>query len=162
MPAPPLPEAAPHPPRALPRSTLPDRALALLLLLLAALAIWSAQGLVVPFAGDPVGPKAFPTVVALVLGLAALALLLRPGLGWESAGRPWRGIVCIAAMLAYAFIVVPLGFILSTALLCLVIARAFAGNWAQSLLAAALTAPGLFLLLDRVLDLPLPRGPLGF
>lgn len=157
-----LPEAEPHPPRALAHSTAPDRSLGVALLLVAAGALWHALSLQIPFAADPLGPKAFPGVIAMVLGLAALALLLRPGLGWEAGGPPWRGLACIAAMAAYAFLLIPLGFILATALLCLVIARAFAGSWAQSLLAAAVTAPALFLLMDTLLDLPLPRGPLGF
>ncbi|MFC3125650.1 tripartite tricarboxylate transporter TctB family protein [Pseudoroseomonas globiformis] len=153
---------APHPPRAMASSPLPDRVLALALLGVAMLAARHAARLEVPFAADPLGPKVFPAVIAALLGAASLTLLLRPGLGWESAGRPWRGLACILAMLAYAPLLSPLGFILATGLLCLVIARAFGGSSMQCGMAALVTAPALFLLLDRLLDLPLPRGPFGF
>lgn len=142
--------------------TLPDRALALVLLAIALGAIWHAQSLEVPFAGDPVGPRAFPTVIGAVLGVAALAIAIRPSAGWAMARQAWPGVVCVLAMLAYGFALAPLGFIIATALLCIVIARAFGGRWTQAVLVAVLTGPGLFLLLDIVLDLPLPRGPLGF
>lgn len=139
-----------------------DRLLGLALLLLAAGAAWHALSLEVPFAADPVGPSAFPAVVAALLGLAALAMILRPGHGWERPHRSLPGLLSLLAMFAYAFALVPLGFVPATFLLCLVIARAFEGSWPQSVLASAVTAPGLWLLLDRLLDLPLPKGPVGF
>jgi putative tricarboxylic transport membrane protein len=145
-----------------PQSLRADRILGVVLLLLAAGAAWHAQSLVVPFAADPVGPRAFPTVVAVVLGASALLILLRPRGGWESPPRSLPGLVCILAMLGYALALQPLGFVPATALLCLVIARAFDGTWLQSLISAVAIAPGLWLLLDKALDLPLPKGMFGF
>jgi putative tricarboxylic transport membrane protein len=143
------------------RSALPDRLLALALLVLAAGAALSAQGLEVAFAADPVGPRAFPTAVALVLAACALLIGLRPETVWQRAERRLPGPIVVAAMAGYAVALAPLGFMPATALLCLVVALAFGAGPVRALLVGAVTAPALWLLLDRMLDLPLPRGVLG-
>jgi putative tricarboxylic transport membrane protein len=57
---------------------------------------------------------------------------------------------------------VPLGFLLATALLALGVALLFGARWLAALLTGAATSAVLWALFDRVLDLPLPKGPLGF
>jgi putative tricarboxylic transport membrane protein len=141
---------------------LPDRLLAVVLVALAAGAIWHAWSLVVPFAADPVGPSAFPIAIALLLGISAVLIGLRPTTVWPMAEKRLPGPVAVLAMLAYALLLQPLGFIIATALLCIAIAMAFGGGWWRALLVGAVTAPALWLLLDQLLDLPLPSGPLGF
>jgi len=143
------------------RDTLPDRLLGLALLALGAGIAWHAQSLEVAFAADPIGPRAFPTLVGLVIAGCGGFVAWRPVTRWEKAEQVIPGLATIAAMGAYALLLVPLGFIPATFLLCLVIALSFAARPLQAVLVAALTAPGLWLLLDRLLDLPLPRGPLG-
>ncbi len=138
-----------------------DRILGAGLLLLALAAIWSAQSLEVPFAADPVGPRAVPTAIGVVLALCAVLVGLRPEARWERAERWLPGPVAVVAMLLYAVLLVPLGFIPATALLCVTIALAFGAGAVRAVLVGALTAPALWLLLDKLLDLPLPRGPLG-
>ncbi|WP_270933855.1 tripartite tricarboxylate transporter TctB family protein [Falsiroseomonas oryzae] len=139
-----------------------DRVLGGALVALAAGVVWHAQSLEVAFAADPVGPKAFPTVVALAMGACGILLLLRAGTVWEKAERVLPGLAAAAAMAAYALLLAPLGFITASALLCLVIALAFSATILQAVVTSLVTAPLLWLLLDRVLDLPLPAGPLGF
>jgi putative tricarboxylic transport membrane protein len=143
------------------RGFLPDRLLGLALLALGAGIAWHAQSLEVAFAADPIGPRAFPTLVAAVIGGCGLFVALRPNALWEPAEQVVPGLAATAAMAAYALLLVPLGFIPATFLLCIVIALAFSARPLQAVLSAAVTAPGLWLLLDRLLDLPLPRGPLG-
>lgn len=139
----------------------PDRLLGAILLALAAGIIWHVQGLEVPFAADPVGPKAFPTTVALVVAACGLLLILKPVTSWEPPQRILPGLAATAAMFAYAVLLAPLGFIPATVLLCLVIALTFDATPLQAVVTAVVTAPTLWALLDRLLDLPLPRGPLG-
>jgi putative tricarboxylic transport membrane protein len=116
---------------------------------------------VVPFAADPVGPRAFPTVVAVVLGACGLLVMATPGEPWPRAERRLPGPLTVLAMVAYALLLVPLGFIPATFLLALAIALAFGARPVEAAVAGGVTAPALWLLLDRLLDLPLPRGPLG-
>ena len=139
----------------------PDRLLGLAFLAIAAAAALHARGLEVPFAADPVGPSAFPIAVAAALGACGLLLLATPGPPWPRAERWLPGPVVVAVMVAYALLLVPLGFIPATALLAAAIALAFGARPLQAALTGAATAPALWLLLDRLLDLPLPRGPLG-
>lgn len=138
-----------------------DRALGLVFLALAAGAAWHAQSLHVPFAADPVGPRAFPTVVAMVLGASGALILLAPQRVWERAERRWPGPFVVLAMAGYALSLTTLGFIPATALLAAAIALAFEARPLPALLTGAVTAVALWALLDRLLDLPLPAGPLG-
>jgi putative tricarboxylic transport membrane protein len=131
------------------------------LVLLGAAAIWHAQTLVVPFAADPVGPRVFPTIVAAVLAICGFILLLRPGEVDVEFGAWPRAFAIVAASLVYPLLLLPLGFILATALLCFVSSLAFHGRLMASAISAVVTSVLFFVLLDRLLDLPLPRGPLG-
>ena len=139
-----------------------DRLLGAALVALAGGVVWHAATLEVAFAADPVGPKAFPIAVALAMGACGLALLLRPIVVWERAERIRPGLAATAAMAGYAVLVAPVGFIPATFGLCLAIALAFDARPLQAAVTALVTAPLLWLLLDRLLDLPLPKGPLGF
>jgi putative tricarboxylic transport membrane protein len=138
-----------------------DRVLGGVLVLLAAAAAWHAQALVVPFAADPVGPKVFPTIVAAVLALSGLALLVRPGRVVMEFGMWPRAMAILASSSMYPLLLQPLGFVPATTILCFVSALAFRGRPVGAAVAAVLTAVAFFVLLDRLLDLPLPRGPLG-
>ena len=138
-----------------------DRVLGGVLVLLAAAAAWHAQTLVVPFAADPVGPKVFPTIVAAVLALSGLALLVRPSRVVMEFGMWPRAMAILAASFMYPLLLQPLGFVPATTILCFVSALAFRGRLIGAAVAGVLTAVAFFVLLDRLLDLPLPRGPLG-
>jgi putative tricarboxylic transport membrane protein len=138
-----------------------DRALGTALVAVAAGVIWHARSLEVAFAADPVGPKAFPIAVAVVVAVCGLLLLARPVTVWQPAERVLPGLAALVAMAVYAVALVPLGFVPATAALCLVVALAFGAKPLQAVATALVTAPALWLLLDRLLDLPLPRGPLG-
>lgn len=139
----------------------PNRLLGLALLLVAGGAVALMLRLQVPFAADPVGPRAFPIVVATVLATCGLALLFQAGTPWPPAERRAPGPVVVVAMLAYAPLLVPLGFLPATALLAAIIALAFGARPMQAVMVGVITAPALWLLLDKLLDLPLPSGVFG-
>ena len=122
---------------------------------------WQSQMLEVAFAADPIGPRAFPTLVAAVIAGCGAFVALRPNALWEAAEQVVPGLAVTVAMGAYAVLLVPLGFVPATFLLCVVIALAFAARPIQAVVSGAVTSVALWLLLDRLLDLPLPRGPLG-
>ncbi|WP_062228574.1 tripartite tricarboxylate transporter TctB family protein [Aureimonas frigidaquae] len=120
-------------------------------------------GLVAPFAYEPVGPRAFPLLTAALIGICGLMLVLRPGPD-EAPNAPGVnvGIVSISAvLLAYAFFFQPLGFVLSTALMCVAVARIFGATWMQAGLTGVALSVGSFLLFDRLLDVVLPAGLLS-
>ncbi len=138
-----------------------DRASGALLLLLGIGAVWHAQTLSVPFASDPIGPKAFPTIAGAILVLAGASILFRPEAIEVETGHRMRVVGVAVASLVYPFLLLPLGFVPATALLGLVTARAFRGPWVGSIVASILLAATFLLIIDTALGLPLPRGPLG-
>lgn len=138
-----------------------DRISGLLFLLIGIGAIWHAASLDVPFAADPVGPKVFPIIVGAVLVLSGACILLRPEqVRWE-VGDYGRVVLVAGASLLYPLLLEPLGFTIATALLCFACGKAFHGPTVGSLISSVLLAGGFLVLIDILLGLPLPRGPLG-
>jgi putative tricarboxylic transport membrane protein len=135
-----------------------SRVLGVALLLLAAFAIWSAQSLEVAFAADPLGPRGFPTTVAAVMGLCGALLLLPPGPRFDWPERRFAPWLLIAAMVGYALVLAPLGFLPATALLAAAVALLFGARALPALVTGAVTSLVLWALFDRLLDLPLPKG----
>ncbi|MCA0420363.1 MAG: tripartite tricarboxylate transporter TctB family protein [Proteobacteria bacterium] len=138
-----------------------DRLVGLICALIGAGAIWHAQTLHVPFAADPVGPRVFPTIIGGVLILCGFILMLRPGPVTMEFGTWPRALAVLVASLIYPLLLLPIGFIAATALLCFVAALAFHARPLPAAVSAVATAVVFFVLLDKMLDLPLPRGPLG-
>lgn len=138
-----------------------DRISGIVVLLLGLGAIWHGVSLEVAFAADPVGPKAFPIIVGLILLVCGASIVLRPtAMTWE-AGDYGRIVLVAAASLVYPFILVPLGFVPATAILGFLCALAFKGRPVPALVGAVATAAVIFALIDLGLGLGLPRGPLG-
>src|SRR5690606_29458182 len=56
-----------------------DRTLGIAALVLAALMTWAGWDIEAPFAYEPVGPRAFPMLIALIIGLCGLRLAIKGG-----------------------------------------------------------------------------------
>jgi len=143
------------------KTTAYDRALGLVFLALGIGAIMHAYGLEVAFASDPIGPKAFPILVGGMLALTGAVLVVSPEAQQWHPGSWGKVIAVAAASLIYPALLIPLGFVPATSLLCLVLARALKGTWTNSAIASVAVAVVIFVLIDFLLGLPLPRGPLG-
>jgi putative tricarboxylic transport membrane protein len=124
---------------------------------------WTAQDYAAAISYEPVGPRAFPLLLAAGLGLSGLWLVLRPSAGTETfRGVPWKpNALCAAALLVYALLLQWLGFPLATALMAVPVGMAFGGGWKQSLIGGAALGGLLYLLFDKLLDVVLPAGPLA-
>ncbi|MBY0338053.1 MAG: tripartite tricarboxylate transporter TctB family protein [Acetobacteraceae bacterium] len=132
------------------------------LILLGAAAAWSAQALEVPFAADPLGPRAFPTVVAAILAACGSLLVLNPaGARFEPIERRHAPPALLAIMAAYALLLAPAGFLIATAGLATGVALLFGARPLAALVTGGVTSVTLWLLFDRLLDLPLPKGLLA-
>lgn len=138
-----------------------DRIVGAICMVLGLAAAWHALMLEVAFAADPVGPRVFPTVVGGVLALSGAILVIKPGAVTMEIGAWRRSGTILAACLVYPLLLQPVGFILATSCLCFVAALAFHARPVPAAISAVGTAVVFFVLLDRILDLPLPRGPLG-
>lgn len=132
------------------------------LLVCAFLAV-TAWGFQAPFSYDPVGPRAYPLLLLALMGGGALWLLLKPN-GDTAPPISWflarKVILCVLALLAYALLFEPLGFILSTALAGFALGVLFNGRLGLSAISGVLMGLLLYGLFDYLLDVPLPLGVL--
>ncbi|UTW06363.1 tripartite tricarboxylate transporter TctB family protein [Pseudomonas benzenivorans] len=145
-----------------------DRLFAGCNLLICAVLALLAWGYHAPFAYEPVGPRAYPLLLLVLLGLGALYQLLKPAQPSQESAEPpldrhviGKIALCIAAMLVYAALFEVLGFILGSVLFAAAMAYLYGATWLQSGLGGVLIAVGLYLLFDYGLDVPLPLGMLA-
>lgn len=119
-----------------------------------------AWGFQAPFAYDPVGPRAYPLLLLGLMGAGSLWLLVKPGLLNQQLHVPstLRALLCVLALLAYALLFEPLGFILSTALATFALGLLFTGRPLPCAISGVLMGLLLYGLFDLVLDVPLPLG----
>ncbi|WP_058615795.1 tripartite tricarboxylate transporter TctB family protein [Tepidimonas taiwanensis] len=141
-----------------------DRVLGLFALLLAALLAWKGWDLQAPFSYEPVGPRAFPLLLAAVIAGCGAWLLVR---GREHAepnppGANTRIATMAALVTGYALAFVSLGFIVSTALMATLVGRLFGGRWHYCAIGGVGLGLGLYLLFDKVFEVVLPMGVLNF
>lgn len=120
------------------------------------------------FSYEPVGPRAYP-LLCLALMAAGLAwLIARPPPLHEEPDQPPPSLallrkvgLCIVLLLGHAALFEHLGFVVSSALAGSALAWLAGGRPLPSLLAGTLLSVGLYLLFDRVLEVPLPAGVLA-
>ncbi|WP_251976293.1 tripartite tricarboxylate transporter TctB family protein [Salinicola avicenniae] len=137
-----------------------DRILSLLLLGLAAFVAVQAWQLEVPFSYDPVGPKAFPLILSGLLAILAIVLFVRPGASgqWPTGALLLRLVFTMVLLGLYAALFVNLGFLITTALVSVVIAWLFGATPGKALLGGVLLAVGSYLLFTHALGISLPVG----
>ncbi|MCB1929817.1 MAG: tripartite tricarboxylate transporter TctB family protein [Rhodocyclaceae bacterium] len=137
-----------------------ERVFGVLLLLLSAAGLVIGWDLRAPVSYEPVGPRAFPLLVFVLIGACALALVFsrRAPTRWAPPAVLGRVGGLFVVVLLYALLFDKLGFIVSTTLMCLPLARLFGASWKQALAAGACMGVALFILFDRVLDVALPAG----
>ena len=114
--------------------------------------------------GDPLGPAVFPLVIAIPLGLFSLYLIVRPDPGPDwTRGRPLlMQALSVITLLLYAYLLEPLGFIVSTFIAVVVLGWLLGAKLAQAGAAGVGIAVVLFVLFNNILGLPLPAGLLSF
>lgn len=134
-----------------------DRVAGLILLVLSGIYVWLAGGYRAGF-GDPLGPAAFPRIVGIPAMALSLLLIIWPGTepDWARDSRLLRQGAALAALLGYAFLLEPLGFVLSTFIAVAALSLLMRASPRAAILSGAGIAPALWLLFDRLLGLPLP------
>ena len=127
-----------------------------------ALMAWPYQA---AFSYEPVGPRAFPLLMLGLMGVALLYMVFRPAPIKHSEDEPpldretlTKIGICVLLLLVFAGLFEPLGFILSSILIGIPMARLYGGRWLPSIVVTTLMAIGLYLLFDRLMDVPLPLG----
>jgi len=141
-----------------------DRILGAAALLLSLVLAWQATGMKAPFAYEPLGPSAFPLMIAAIMALCGIILLCKGGGQMQAnvAGANLRIALMAGTIAAYALLFQPLGFVLSTTAMTAIIGRLFGGAWRWTVPSGLALGIGFFWLFDRVLDVVLPSGLLTF
>ncbi|MDP4559143.1 tripartite tricarboxylate transporter TctB family protein [Halomonas meridiana] len=137
-----------------------DRMLGIALIGLAAFIAVQAMQLKTTFSYEPVGPKAFPIVLAIVLALLSLVMVFRPGPNgeWPRKALALRLLLVLALLLAYAVLFTQLGFIVSSLLTVTALARLFGASWVKALMTGALMSVVGYFLFTTALGISLPSG----
>ena len=117
------------------------------------------------FSYEPVGPRAFPLLMLALMGLGLIYMIFRPSPVVHSEDDPkldretlTKIGLCVALLLIFASTFESLGFILSSILVGIPLARLYGGRWLPSCLIISLVSVGLYLLFDKAMDVPLPLG----
>jgi len=140
-----------------------DRITGCILLVFALWFGYTAWNLPTAMFSDSVGARTFPLGVAALLAPLAVILIVRPG---PVSGRlPARRVgpalaVSLAALVAYAYMIRPFGFIAATIIAFQVLALMFGAPFWKGLLSSVITTLVLYVLFGTLLDLYLPPGDL--
>ena len=145
-----------------------DRVLGAVCVVASAAMAWAAQDYAAAISYEPVGPRAFPLLLLLLITAALLYLLCKPLSRQKVQEEPAldrhvsrKIVLCVAALLVYSALFEVMGFILSSVLFAVAMARLYGASWLQSGIGGGLIAVGLYLLFDYGLDVPLPLGMLA-
>ena len=141
-----------------------DRILGAVCIAVSAGMAWAAQDYAATISYEPVGPRAFPLLLAALMAASGLWLVLRPSLGAVNfRSVPWTATALSAAAIGlYALLFQTLGFTLATALMAVPVGMAFGGNWKQAVASGAGLGIVLYFMFDKLLDVVLPTGVLSF
>ena len=137
-----------------------DRIFGLVLLALAVAVGIGAWQMVVPISYDPLGPRAFPMGLALMLALMWLVMIVRPAPGESMPDRTTllrlAGVIVVLSV--YAFMFTKAGYVASSVVALAVLARLFGASWWKAIVAGGVVALGSYALFGFALGIALPVG----
>lgn len=142
------------------RSRRSDRIAGALLLLVSAgygLEAWRLQA---DFLSDPLGPRAFPLLLAVSLGVFSFYLIVRPDPDpvWPPPRVLGGQLAMLVSFVVYSYALAPLGFLLATTLEMALLSRLFGAGWRTGLLGGLGLALALYVIFVFGLGIPLPLG----
>ena len=141
-----------------------DRIFGVFGLLLAIGFAFAALAIEESFLSDAVGPKAFPLIIAVVLGLSSIVIALRPDAApeWPSLARLAEIAAAVVVMILYAELLPEIGFVIATFFAAAYLTWRLGSGLLASLATGLGTSLGIYVIFHLVLGLSLARGPLGF
>lgn len=137
-----------------------DRIFGLVILVVALAYGAGATQIQTSFLSDPLGPKAFPMLVAAVAAICGIVVILRP-----DPDPDWPGLATILALgfaivvlVGYAYALKPLGFLIPTAICAGVLSYQISRRPIPAILSGLGLSVGLFLLFRYALGLETLRA----
>ena len=143
-----------------------DRIFGLVMATVALAYISSATQIQTSFLSDPVGPKIFPIIIGAVCAISSMFMVLNPDPDpdWPTLRTLGVLVFAIAVLVAYAYALRPLGFLLPTAVAAGVLSYQISPKAVNAVLAGLGLSIGLFVLFKYALDLglvPFPKSMMG-
>jgi len=143
-----------------------DRLTGLIIIVVALAFFAGATQLEAPFFADPLGPKAFPMMIASVALIAGMVMVIRPDEPpqWPALATIARLGLATVILVFYAYSLKPFGFLLSTAVAAASLSYQINPHAIRSILTGIGLSIGLFFIFKFALGLSLfafPRGFLG-
>lgn len=125
--------------------------------------IVSATQIQVSFLADPVGPKGFPILIGIVWAVSATFMIVRPDPEPDWPAMRTIGAIAIAfvVLIAYAYALKPLGFLLPTAIVAGILSYQISPHAKRSAFTGIGISAFLFTIFQYILGLslaPFPRG----
>ena len=126
--------------------------------------VFAAFAIEESFLSDAVGPKAFPLIIAAILGLASLAIVLRPDAEpqWPALGRLVEIAAAVVVLVLYAELLPVAGFVIATAFAAAYLAWRLGSAVIEAVAVGIGTSLGIYVVFHLLLGLSLARGPFGF
>lgn len=145
-------------------SPLSGRITAVVLIALAVVVGIGASQIEYAFSSDPLGPRAFPYLLAAILGLCGVWYLISPGEAdpWPGADTLVRSAALIVVCAAAIAVMNLVGFIVSAAVICGVAAWMFGATPAMAGIIGVAQALFWYALFKLALGTYLPAGTLWF
>ncbi|HBD52305.1 MAG TPA: tripartite tricarboxylate transporter TctB family protein [Alphaproteobacteria bacterium] len=134
-----------------------DRITGLIVAVLALAFAASASQLEEPFFADPLGPKAFPLLISAISFVAAATMLMRPDAepAWPGLATLMRLAIATIILVAYAYALKPLGFLLPTGIASAALSYQIRPRLRQSVVIGLALSVGLFVIFKYALGLGL-------
>ncbi len=112
------------------------------------------------YLADPLGPRAFPLLLAVSLGILSLYLILRPDPDphWPPPHVLGGQLAMLVSFVVYSYALAPLGFLLATTLEMTFLSRLFGASWRTGFLGGLGLAVTLYVIFVFGLGIPLPLG----
>ncbi|SET31073.1 tripartite tricarboxylate transporter TctB family protein [Paracoccus homiensis] len=141
-----------------------DRIFGSVMIVIALGYILSARGIETSFMSDPVGPRVFPYLIAVVMILCSLVMVLRPDpeADWPAGPMVAQLAIAFAVLVGYAYSISPLGFIIPTAIASGVLCWQIAGHPLRAAMTGVGLGVGLWVLFRLILGLGLRGLPAGW
>lgn len=137
-----------------------DRILSGVLVIASAGLIYLALGYNPAFLNEPIGPRAYPIAVLVLIIILSTTIFLAPKApaNGESRGHTLKIALASFAMLAYAYFFEHLGYLVATVLFALAIGKLTEGRTLPTLAAGVIMSVFAYLMFAKVLQVSLPLG----
>ncbi len=118
------------------------------------------------FLSDPLGSKSFPILIGSVAAICGAVMVLRPDPEPDWPGLPTLGNIAVSVlvMVAYAYALKPMGFLIPTAICAGILSFQIHPRALTAAVTGVALSAGLFVLFKYVLGLglvPVPKGWFG-